>query len=88
MLGEVEAGLNLLDQIRNWYRTWKNPPAESVATRLIRLFHSYGVHRNQIPRFLSHGITLQDLRHDDTLLANLNESTLDAACVRFAVRHK
>ena len=63
-------------------------PALSVATRFVRLLENHGVHRNQIPRFVGHGLTLKDVEDDATLLAKLNEEILDAVCVRFAIRRE
>jgi hypothetical protein len=88
VLDEVVAGLTLWDRLRNWYRSKKNPPVESVATRLVRLFESNGIHRNQIPRFIGHDLTLHDVRDDASLLAKLDEPLLEAVCDRFAVRRE
>jgi hypothetical protein len=85
---EVVAALNLWDRLRNWHRGRLNPPVESVASRFIRLFESHGVHRNQIPRFFGHGIKLQDLNNEASLLVKLDEVILDAACKHFAVRRE
>lgn len=57
-----------------------------MATRFVRLFESHGVHRNQIPRFIGHGLTLKDLQNEASLLEKLDESFIEAACARFAVR--
>lgn len=65
-----------------------NPPDESVATRFVRLCESHGVHRNQIPRFIGHGLTLKDVQDDASLLAKLDETILQAVCERFAVRRE
>jgi hypothetical protein len=46
------------------------------------------VHRNQIPRFIGHGLTLKDVQDDASLLAKLDESLLEAACEKFAVRRE
>ncbi|MHB8562630.1 MAG: hypothetical protein ACYDDA_01545 [Acidiferrobacteraceae bacterium] len=85
---EINSALSLLGKIRNWWRTRTVSRAESVATRFVRLFESHGVHRNQIPRFIGHGLTLQDVKDDTALLAKLSEETLDAACARFAIRRE
>lgn len=82
------AGLTLWDRLRNWYGSKKNPPVESVAARLVRLFESHGIHRNQIPRFIGHNLTLHDVRDDASLLTKLDEPLLDAVCDRFAVRRE
>jgi hypothetical protein len=88
VLDEVVAGLNLWDRFRKWRRAGLNPPAESVTSRFVRLFESHGVHRNQIPRYFGHGINLQDMQNDASLLAKLDEVVLDAACAHFAVRRE
>lgn len=84
-VGDAIAGFKALDQLRKWYRAWRNP---SVATRFVRLFESHGVHRNQIPRFFGHCLTLKDVQDDATLFTKLDETILDAACKLFAVRRE
>ena len=90
-LGEVLAGLNILDRLGkfwNWFRAKQNPPVESVAVRFVRLFESHGVHRNQIPRFFGHSLTLKDVQDDASLFAKLDETILETVCKRFAVRRE
>jgi hypothetical protein len=60
----------------------------SVATRFILLFENHGVHRNQIPGFFGHGITLADLQSETALLLKLDETILNAVCTKFAVRRE
>ena len=89
--GELLAGWNLLEKIgkaRNWWRGRKVALAETVVTRFVRLFESHGVHRNQIPRFIGHDLTLQDVQDDASLLAKLDEQLLEAVCEKFAVRRE
>ena len=63
-------------------------PAETIVTRFVRLFENHGVHRNQIPRFFGHGLTLKDVQDDASLLAKLDEPMLVAVCEMFAVRRE
>jgi hypothetical protein len=84
-LGEAMAGFKAMDQLRKWYLLWRHP---SVVTRFVRLFENHGVHRNQIPRFIGHGLTLQDVQDDASLLPKLDEKLLAAVCERFAVRRE
>lgn len=88
MLGEVTAALSIWDRIKKWRDSRNNPPVESVAQRFIRLFESHDVHRNQIPRYFGHGITLKDVQDEGSILAILNETRLDAACMHFGVRRE
>lgn len=94
-LGEIATGLNLIEKLWDkfkklwtWHQARKNPPPESVASRFIRVFESHGVHRNQIPRFFGHGLKLQDLQDEASLLAKLDETALEDLCERFAVRRE
>lgn len=90
-LPELLAGLNIAEKLGkfwNWLRGRKNAPPENIATRFVRLFESHGVHRNQIPRFIGHGLTLKDVQDNDSLLAKLDEPLLEAACEKFAVRRE
>jgi len=88
VFGEINAGFSLLDRFRKWWSVKKNPPIESVTTRFVRLFESHGVHRNQIPRFIDHGLTLKDVQDNASLLAKLDEPLLEAVCRKFAVRRQ
>lgn len=85
IVGEINSALSLLDRIKKWYHSQRNPPVETIAARFVRLFENHGVHRNQIPRFFGFGLTLKDVQDDASLLAKLDEDTLTAACTRFAV---
>lgn len=88
VLSEINAALSLWERIARWWHARNNPPVESVAARFVRLFESHEVHRNQIPRFFGHGLTLKDVQDDASLLAKLDETVLNAACERFAVRRE
>ena len=91
MIGEILTGMNILEKLGklwNWARGRTNVPAETVVTRFARLFESHGVHRNQIPRFIGHSLTLKDVQDDASLLAKLDEPLLEAACEMFAVRRE
>ena len=91
VFSEINSALTLWGKLKELYRSWKYPkapPAESVAARFVRLFETHGVHRNQIPRFFGHGLNLQDMQDDATLLAKLDEPLLEAACEMFAVRRE
>ncbi len=59
-----------------------------VAKRFVELFDVHGVKRSQIPRFFGHGLTLDMLKTDESLLANLSDEMLDAAAELFAVRRE
>lgn len=88
MLDQVEAALSLWERFKKWRHARNIPPIESVATRFVRLFESHGVHRNQIPRFIGHGLTLKDVQDEASLLAKLDEPLLEAVCEMFAVRRE
>lgn len=60
----------------------------SVASRFVLLFETHGVHRNQIPRFFGHDLTLIDVEDDKSLLPKLSEEILTDACNMFAVRRE
>lgn len=91
MIEHILAGMNILEKAGkfwNWVRGRKSVPAETIVTRFVRLFGSHGMHRNQIPRFIGHGLTLRDVQDDTSLLAKLDEPLLEAVCERFAVRRE
>jgi hypothetical protein len=87
MFSEIESFFNLIGKAFRLFSKKPKQP-ESVATRFVRLFELHGVHRNQIPRFFGHGITVADIKDDDTLLPKLTEEILDAAVELFAVRRE
>ena len=89
--GELLASWNLFEKLKKYWanRTGRQvTQPESVATRFVRVFESHGVHRNQIPRFIGHGLTLKDVQDDVSLLAKLDEPLLEAVCEKFAVRRE
>jgi hypothetical protein len=75
------------DYLKEYFAA-NNKPAEvdSVASRFIRLFEKHGVHRNQIPRFFGHSLSLVDVNKTEILLAKLTPEILRTACELFAVR--
>jgi hypothetical protein len=87
IFGEIESVVNLVEKFKKFYRSSGNK-TESVASRFIRLFESHGVHRNQIPRFFGHELTLKDVQDDDSLILKLDEEILEAACTLFAVKRE
>lgn len=88
MLGQINAAFSLWDRYKKWREGRSSPKSESIATRFIRLFEDHGVHRNQIPRFFGHGLELKDVQDDKALLTRLDETILEAACAKFAVRRE
>ncbi|MDE1348537.1 hypothetical protein L9W80_00070 [Vibrio aestuarianus] len=58
---------------------------DSVASRFIALFESHGVHRNQIPDFFDHGITLHDCADETALLKKIDSQCLKDAAELFGV---
>ena len=88
MFGEIESIFSLWDRATNYLKRNRHSDAETVASRFISLFESYGVHRNQIPRFFDHGLTLADIENDANLLPKLTEEILSDACKMFAIRRE
>lgn len=58
----------------------------SVASRFFQLFENHGIHKNQIPRFFDHGLTLADVKDENSILLKLDEEILNDVCELFAVR--
>jgi hypothetical protein len=59
---------------------------ENVASRFIQLFEKHGIHRNQIPRFFGHKLTLADVADQEKLITKLTHNILQSASDLFAVR--
>lgn len=83
-ISDIESVINLWSRFVG--RAKRQP--ETVAGRFIRLFEAHGVHRNQIPRFFGHGITIADVKDEETLLPKLTEEILGAAVELFAIRRE
>jgi len=62
--------------------------APTIVSRFIEVFENHGVHRNQIPRFFGHGLTLADVQDDNKLLSKLTEDMLYSVCKKFAIRRE
>lgn len=102
MLPELQTGVaiakGLIDIIKSVFGLRKKkeglekkPDNDSplmVAKRFVQLFDEHGVKRSQIPAFFGHRLTLEKLKDDETLLAELTESVLDDAVKLFGVRRE
>lgn len=86
IFGELNSIITIAERFFRLWKRQKTKAVTSVARRFVELFEAHGVHRNQIPRFFGHDITLVDLADDAALLLKLTEPVLDAACSLFAVR--
>lgn len=58
---------------------------ETIPTRFFALFESHGVHRNQIPDFFGHGLTLHDCSDETKMLKKLETQILKDAAELFGV---
>lgn len=93
-LGIIKAVLDIVKSLRDLltgHTPKKIPSPDSsspllVAKRFVELFDAHGVKRSQIPRFFGHGLTLDILKTDESLLTHLSGEMLDAAAELFAVR--
>jgi hypothetical protein len=88
IFSEVNSVIAILERVTNAWKKRKTRTATSVPHRFVELFEAHGVHRNQIPRFFGHDVTLSDLADDTSLLKKLTEPILEAACSLFAVRRE
>jgi hypothetical protein len=84
VLSEINAAFTLIEHIKRLFKK----PEPTVASRFVQLFEKHGVHRNQIPHFFGHGLTVYTVASDAVLLAALTEEMLNAACKLFAVRRE
>jgi hypothetical protein len=88
MLDQVEAAMSLWDRFKKWHSEKRDSACESVADRFYSVFETHGVHRNQIPRFFGHGLTLEDVQTNVSLLPKLTEAVLEAVCDSFSIRRE
>ncbi|WP_404360401.1 hypothetical protein [Methylotuvimicrobium sp. KM1] len=86
-LSDVNAALSIWDRIKKGAADEQAIKApDTVASRFVRLFEKHGIHRNQIPRFFDHGLTLDSISSDEKLIAQLSPEILQAAAELFAIR--
>lgn len=79
MLDQIEAFFNLVDRYKK-YRINNN-----IADRVLQVFESHGVNRNQIPSFFGHDLALKDVQNSSYLLEKLSDSILEDICETFAI---
>lgn len=84
MLGDIAVILNVWDR----YKKWKASRNSSITSRFIEVFEAHGVHRNQIPRFLSGDISIKDVQQDSALLEKLNDEILEKVTKLFSIRRE
>ena len=84
-IGEIRDGFKAVLDAWKW---WQGRNERSVADRFFLLLESHGVHRNQIPRFIGHGLMLADVQNSATLNPKLTEALLNDVCDKFAVRRE
>ncbi len=83
----IEAGFSLWDRFKKRLKPKLDAEEENmVSGRFVQLLKKHGVHRNQIPRFFGHGLTLNDIANNQNLLLKLSPEILQAACDLFKVR--
>lgn len=83
LFGEVESFFNLWERVKS-----KSKAEPTLVSRFVEVFEKHGVHRNQIPRFFGHGLTLKNVSSDEKLIEKLTETVLQDACDLFAVRRE
>lgn len=83
LFGEVESFFNLWERVKS-----KSKAHPTLVSRFVEVFEKHGVHRNQIPRFFEHGLTLKDVSSDEMLIEKLTETVLQDACDLFVVRRE
>lgn len=85
MLDQIDAALSLLDRFNRWKSKRTEQELESLPARFVRLFETHGVHRNQIPRFFGHGLSLSDMRDNTALSCKLGHEHLLHASELFGI---
>ncbi|WP_027156669.1 hypothetical protein [Methylobacter luteus] len=87
MLDQIDAALSILERLKNLFMPDRQShEIDSIASRFVRLFEKHGIHRNQIPRFFGHGLTLADVASNEKLLLKLTHEMLQSVSELFAVR--
>lgn len=84
MFDQIDAFFSLVERFKKYSATKQK--IDSLPSRFVSLFENHSIHRNQIPRFFGHNLTLADMSSDDNLLAKLTPDILKAASELFAAR--
>lgn len=85
IFGEIESFVSLVERVIKPFKKYDKTPQELLSTRLVSVFEAHGVHRNQIPNIIGHGLTLQDVSCDELLLKKLNNEILASTCNLFGI---
>ncbi|HFG1789496.1 TPA: hypothetical protein ACGF4R_003510 [Vibrio cholerae] len=85
IFGEIESFLSLVERVIKPFKKSDKTHQELLSTRLISVFEAHGVHRNQIPNVIGHGLTLYDVSSDAYLLEKLNNDILASTCNLFGI---
>ena len=88
IVGSISGSINIF-RFLNEQAATGNPPeshyAKSHAARFVMLFEAHGIHRNEIPSFFGHGLTLPNCVTDEELTKHLDENMIQEAAKLFAV---
>ncbi|BCL72357.1 hypothetical protein TUMSATVNIG1_43270 [Vibrio nigripulchritudo] len=88
IFGELESFFSLVDRAIKPFRRNQEVDTstpELLSTRLVGVYEAHGVHRNQIPKVVGHGLTLFDVSTDELLLKKLDEKILTSTCQLFGI---
>ena len=91
VFSEINAFISIIDRIKGKITgigTDENDSEDNIADRVIRVFESHGVHKNQIPRFCDFDLTIADVQNEQALLKRLDEKLLNFVCEKFAIRRE
>ncbi|EJG0707133.1 hypothetical protein [Vibrio parahaemolyticus] len=85
IFGEIESFVSLVERVIKPFNKGDKTHQELLSTRLVSVFEAHGVHRNQIPNVIGHGLTLHDVSSDERLLEKLNNEILASTCNLFGI---
>lgn len=85
IFGEIESFVSLIERVTKSFKKSEKKHQELLSTRLVSVFESHGVHRNQIPNVIGHGLTFHDVSCDKRLLEKLDNDILDSTCSLFGI---
>jgi len=91
VFSEINAFISIIDRIKGKISgsdNGGNDSEDTIADRVIRIFESHGVHKNQIPRFCDFGLTIADVQNEQALLKRLDEKLLNFVCEKFAIQRE
>jgi len=61
---------------------------DSVSSRILSIFETHGVHRNQINRFMGYDLSIADYQSSESFLPHITDEMITAISSKFSIRQQ